>query len=65
MARTKKRIAVKPRKSPQWEEVAELFINSPDQRVSFYPEDGEIYVTIEREGYRSLIVKRDGTWKLD
>lgn len=61
---TKKRVAVRPSKSPQWEETAEELINSTES-VSYYPQDGEIYLNIRGSEYRSIVLSKDGTWRLD
>lgn len=65
MAKSKKHIEVKPRKIASWEQTLEILINSTDVRTSIYPEDGEVYVTIDRENYRAVVLKKDGTWSLD
>jgi len=60
----KKHITYKPKKSPQWEDAVEQLINSTEQ-VNFYPHDGELYWTIKGSEYRSIILRKDGTWSLD
>jgi len=59
----KKKIAVKPRKSPDWEKMAEAAING-SLDVSFYPKDGELFINLKDESYLSIILKKDGTWAL-
>jgi len=61
----KPRVAVRPLKNKDWEPMVEEIINSPILRSFYYPEDGEVYITIEKENYRSVVLKKNGTWSFE
>lgn len=60
----KKKIEVRARKFDGWEEAATEIINSKLD-VSFFVADGEMFINLRGESYRSIILKKDGTWRLD
>lgn len=63
MAKKKQKIEVKPRKSEDWEKMLNAVLNSP-MDVSFFPKDGEVFISIKDESLYSIRLKKDGTWDL-
>lgn len=57
------KIVFKEKVSPEWEKVVTASINGT-QNTSFYPKDGELYLPLGDETMYSLVIKKDGTWKL-
>ncbi len=65
MNKEKKKIEYKPKKHAQWEDFVTTILNGKRIKgISFYPDDGDIYIPLDHECVWSLVIKSDGTWSL-
>ncbi len=60
------KIKLKPRLDPEvWSSLLSEVLSNNVELMSYFPKDGELWIAVTGESYRSIVIKSDGTWSFE